>query len=171
MGVMKEFEATSTLFGANAPFIEELYESYLADPEAVSPEWRAYFDELRGDAQDVAHAPVVESFRELARSRKAAYAMVDSASMRAVSGLSICRRASGVNSRVSCFGPTKSRQRAWERRSGYCRPSRNRRALLTRPFLTGLGGIQAAALGRSPETSGRGSQPRRRAMPWATKVS
>ena len=69
MGIMKEFESSSTLFGANAPFIEELYESYLADPEAVSPEWRAYFDELRGDAQDVAHAPVVESFRELARSR------------------------------------------------------------------------------------------------------
>ena len=81
MGVMQEFESTSTLFGANAPFIEELYESYLADPEAVSAEWRAYFDELRGDAQDVAHAPVVESFRELARSRKAAYAMVDSATM------------------------------------------------------------------------------------------
>jgi len=81
MGTMKEFESSSTLFGANAPFIEELYESYLADAQAVSPEWRAYFDELRGDAQDVAHAPVVESFRELARSRKAAYAMVDSASM------------------------------------------------------------------------------------------
>jgi 2-oxoglutarate dehydrogenase E1 component len=81
MGTMQEFESSSTLFGANVPFIEELYESYLADAQAVSPEWRAYFDELRGDAQDVAHAPVVESFRELARSRKAAYAMVDSASM------------------------------------------------------------------------------------------
>ena len=32
MGVMKELESTSTLFGANAPFIEELYERYLADP-------------------------------------------------------------------------------------------------------------------------------------------
>ncbi|HEX4885685.1 MAG TPA: 2-oxoglutarate dehydrogenase E1 component [Casimicrobiaceae bacterium] len=81
MGIMKELESTSTLFGANAPFIEELYERYLADREAVDEQWRAYFDELRGDAQDVAHAPVVESFRELARSRKAAYAMVDSASM------------------------------------------------------------------------------------------
>jgi len=81
MGSMKELESSSTLFGANAPFIEELYESYLADPQAVSAEWRAYFDELRGGAADVAHAPVVESFRELARSRKAAYAMVDSASM------------------------------------------------------------------------------------------
>ncbi len=81
MGIMKEFESSSTLFGANAPFIEELYEKYLADRESVAEEWREYFDELRGDAQDVAHAPVVESFRELARSRKAAYAMVDSATM------------------------------------------------------------------------------------------
>ena len=71
----------STLFGANAPFIEELYEHYLASPESVPPEWREYFDELRDGAQDVAHAPVVESFRELARSRKVAHAMVDAGTM------------------------------------------------------------------------------------------
>jgi 2-oxoglutarate dehydrogenase E1 component len=81
MGIMKEFQATSTLFGANAPFIEELYEHYLASPASVQPEWREYFDELRGDAADVAHAPVIESFRELARSRRLAGAMVDSATM------------------------------------------------------------------------------------------
>jgi len=56
MGSMKEFEASSTLFGSNIPFIEELYEHYLADANAVSPEWRAYFDELREGAADVAHA-------------------------------------------------------------------------------------------------------------------
>ncbi|MFO1314773.1 MAG: 2-oxoglutarate dehydrogenase E1 component [Burkholderiales bacterium] len=81
MGVMKEFEATSTLFGANAPFIEELYEKYLADPGSVDAQWRAYFDELRGDAKDVAHAPVVASFVELARSRRVAGAMVDATTM------------------------------------------------------------------------------------------
>jgi 2-oxoglutarate dehydrogenase E1 component len=78
---MKELESTSTLFGANAPFIEELYEKYLADPGSVDAEWRSYFDELRGDAADVAHAPVVESFRELGRSRRVAHAMVDSTTM------------------------------------------------------------------------------------------
>ena len=81
MGVMKEFQASSTLFGANAPFIEELYEHYLASPDSVPPEWREYFDELRDGAPDVAHAPVVESFRELAKSRKVAHAMVDAGTM------------------------------------------------------------------------------------------
>ncbi|HEX6136517.1 MAG TPA: 2-oxoglutarate dehydrogenase E1 component [Casimicrobiaceae bacterium] len=78
---MREFESTSTLFGGNAPFIEELYESYLADPASVSAEWRGYFDELRGDAADVPHAAVVESFRELARNRRIAGAMVDETTM------------------------------------------------------------------------------------------
>ncbi|MDE2004056.1 MAG: hypothetical protein KGJ25_11050, partial [Betaproteobacteria bacterium] len=54
MGTMKELESSSTLFGGNAPFVEELYESYLADPGRVPPEWREYFDELKGDAADVA---------------------------------------------------------------------------------------------------------------------
>jgi 2-oxoglutarate dehydrogenase E1 component len=81
MGVMQEFQGTSTLFGSNAPFIEELYERYLADPKSVDAEWRAYFDELRGDAQDVAHAPVIESFQELARNRRVHGAMVDSTTM------------------------------------------------------------------------------------------
>ena len=39
--VMKEFLDNSNLFGANAPFIEELYESYLAEPGSRSSEWRA----------------------------------------------------------------------------------------------------------------------------------
>jgi 2-oxoglutarate dehydrogenase E1 component len=78
---MQEFESTSTLYGSNAPFIEELYESYLADPSNVSPEWRSYFDEIRGEAQDVAHGAVVESFRELARNRRIAGAMVDETTM------------------------------------------------------------------------------------------
>ena len=81
MGSLKEFQSSSTLFGSNAPFIEELYEHYLASPDAVPSEWREYFDELRQGAPDVAHAPVVESFRELAKSRKVAHAMVDAATM------------------------------------------------------------------------------------------
>jgi hypothetical protein len=81
MGVMKEFESSSTLFGANAPFIEELYEKYLADPASVDAEWRVYFDELRGGAADVPHAPVVASFVELAKNRRVAGAMVDATTM------------------------------------------------------------------------------------------
>ena len=81
MGTMQDLEQTSTLFGTNAPFVEELYEEYLANAESVSAEWRAYFDQIRGDARDVAHAPVVESFRQLARSKRVAGAMVDSTTM------------------------------------------------------------------------------------------
>ena len=62
MSMMKNSSRRSTLFGGNAPFIEEQYERYLADPASVGAEWRAYFDALRGGAADVAHAPVIESF-------------------------------------------------------------------------------------------------------------
>src|SRR5207249_7400517 len=81
MGSMTEFLSSSTLFGSNAPFIEELYERYLADPASIDGEWRSYFDELRGDAKDVAHGPVIESFIELAKSKKVAGAMVDATTM------------------------------------------------------------------------------------------
>ncbi len=81
MGVMQELEGTSTLFGSNAPFIEELYERYLADRDSVPADWGVYFDQLRGDAADVAHAPVIASFVELGRNRRVASAMVDATTM------------------------------------------------------------------------------------------
>jgi 2-oxoglutarate dehydrogenase E1 component len=81
MGNLRDYEASSTLFGGNAPFIEEQYERYLANPAAVAPDWRAYFDSLRGGAADVAHAPVIESFIQLAKSRRVAGAMVDASTM------------------------------------------------------------------------------------------
>ncbi|HEU0282450.1 MAG TPA: 2-oxoglutarate dehydrogenase E1 component, partial [Gallionella sp.] len=56
---------SSLLFGANAPFIEELYEQYLADPGAVPDAWRAYFDALpplSNGAHDVAHSAIQRAF-------------------------------------------------------------------------------------------------------------
>src|SRR5713226_787341 len=74
MSVMKEFLSSSYLFGSNAPFIEELYEAYLDDPQSVPGEWREYFDRLQlapaGDGsagRDVAHAPIIESFAQRAQ--------------------------------------------------------------------------------------------------------
>jgi 2-oxoglutarate dehydrogenase E1 component len=70
--MMKESLGSSYLFGGNAPFIEDLYETYLENPEAVTPEWRRYFDQMQqqpGGARDVSHAPVVESFIRLAKKR------------------------------------------------------------------------------------------------------
>ena len=70
--MMKEFLDNSYLFGGNAPFVEDLYEKYLADPASVPDEWRGYFDKLQlmpGSAvKDVAHAPVVDSFAQRAKS-------------------------------------------------------------------------------------------------------
>jgi 2-oxoglutarate dehydrogenase E1 component len=68
--MMKELAGNSYLFGGNAPFIEEQYEAYLADPASVSENWRNYFDQIREGAPDVAHAPVIASFVQLAKSRK-----------------------------------------------------------------------------------------------------
>ena len=81
MTTMQEYGSTSTLFGGNVPFIEDQYEQYLANPNSVAADWRAYFDSLRGGAADVAHAPVIESFIRLAKSRKVAGAMVDASTM------------------------------------------------------------------------------------------
>ncbi len=74
--VMKEFEASSQLFGANAPFIEELYDGYLADPASVSDAWRKLFDswQAEGRGKDVSHSQIVAAFEERARNRQAARA-------------------------------------------------------------------------------------------------
>ena len=61
---MKAFQENSYLFGGNAPYVEELYESYLDDPTSVPPGWRTYFDQMQlvpatganPNARDVAHA-------------------------------------------------------------------------------------------------------------------
>ena len=81
MGVMKDWESTTSLFGANAPFIEELYETWLSHPGSVPAEWAEYFAELKGDARDVPHAPVVASFVELGKSGRVRGAMVDTTTM------------------------------------------------------------------------------------------
>jgi 2-oxoglutarate dehydrogenase E1 component len=73
--MMKAFQANAYLFGGNAPYIEELYESYLKNPCSVPDVWRQYFDNMQmvpaadGSTQsrDIAHAPIVQSFAERAR--------------------------------------------------------------------------------------------------------
>ena len=74
MSAMKQLLANSYLFGANAPFIEQLYESYLDNPQSISEEWRDYFDKMQvlpgngaEGARDIAHAPIVESFAQRAK--------------------------------------------------------------------------------------------------------
>jgi 2-oxoglutarate dehydrogenase E1 component len=69
--VMRHFLDNSYLFGGNAPFIEELYEKYLGNPQSVPEEWREYFDRMQvlpgSTTKDVARAPVEESFVQRAK--------------------------------------------------------------------------------------------------------
>lgn len=71
-----ELQSTSYLFGSNASYVEGLYESYLDNPGSVSDHWREYFDQLQhlpaSNGQqlthDQAHAPIIESFVQRAKS-------------------------------------------------------------------------------------------------------
>ncbi len=69
--MMREFQQSSSFFGANAPYVEELYEQYLLDPSSVPESWRRQFDALpnvAGNAgKDVAHTPVIAAFTERAK--------------------------------------------------------------------------------------------------------
>jgi 2-oxoglutarate dehydrogenase E1 component len=72
--MMKQMLSNSYLFGTNAPYIEELYDAYLANPASVEPVWRDYFDKLgtlpgagNYTGPDVAHYPVITSFAQRAK--------------------------------------------------------------------------------------------------------
>jgi 2-oxoglutarate dehydrogenase E1 component len=67
--------ATSHIAGGNAEYVEALYESYLQDPNGVSPEWRDYFDKLplvQSDAatlHDLPHSVLRERFARISKMR------------------------------------------------------------------------------------------------------
>src|SRR5262245_39002165 len=63
-----ELKISSYLSGNNADYLEELYESFLHDPESVIPKWREYFYSLSDQVPmaDVSHSDVRERFREMA---------------------------------------------------------------------------------------------------------
>ena len=72
--MMKQMLANSYLFGTNTPYIEALYDAYLANPASVEPAWRDYFDKLgtlpgagNYTGPDVAHYPVITSFAQRAK--------------------------------------------------------------------------------------------------------
>jgi 2-oxoglutarate dehydrogenase E1 component len=48
------FARASFLYGSNAPYLDELYARYEADPETVDGEWQSFFQSLKDDARDVA---------------------------------------------------------------------------------------------------------------------
>ena len=66
-------QRTSHLSGQSAAYIEDLYETYLANPNDVTEEWRLYFDTLprvNGDlGRDTPRSTVVQHFERLGRNR------------------------------------------------------------------------------------------------------
>ena len=72
--VYAAYSGNTYLFGGNAPYVEEMYENYLANPGSVPDTWRSYFDALQhvpasdgSDAKDVPHLPVINAFAERAK--------------------------------------------------------------------------------------------------------
>jgi len=72
--VYQAYQANTYLFGGNAPYVEEMYENYLANPGSVPDTWRDYFDALQNvpavdgsNARDVPHQPVINAFAERAK--------------------------------------------------------------------------------------------------------
>ena len=72
--VYQAYQGNTYLFGGNAPYVEEMYENYLANPGSVPDSWREYFDALQHvpavdgtDAKDVPHQPVINAFAERAK--------------------------------------------------------------------------------------------------------
>ena len=72
--VYQAYQNNTYLFGGNAPYVEEMYENYLANPGSVPDTWRDYFDALQhvpavdgSSAKDVPHQPVINAFAERAK--------------------------------------------------------------------------------------------------------
>ena len=73
--VYAAYQGNTYLFGGNAPYVEEMYENYLANPGSVPDSWREYFDALQHvpavdgtNAKDVPHLPVINAFADRAKS-------------------------------------------------------------------------------------------------------
>jgi 2-oxoglutarate dehydrogenase E1 component len=67
--VFKHQYDTSHLQGANATYVEWLYEQYLAEPGSVPPQWRQYFSTLSPTGADIPHGPIVQAVTERLRQR------------------------------------------------------------------------------------------------------
>ena len=72
--IYQAYQGNTYLFGGNAPYVEEMYENYLANPGSVPDSWREYFDALQHvpavdgtDIKDVPHLPVINAFAERAK--------------------------------------------------------------------------------------------------------
>ncbi|MAT92891.1 MAG: 2-oxoglutarate dehydrogenase E1 component [Halioglobus sp.] len=72
---MEALWQSSHIAGGNATYVEDLYESYLKDPNGVPEQWREYFDKLpmvESDIlqiEDVPHSVIRERFAQISKMR------------------------------------------------------------------------------------------------------
>jgi len=72
---MEQLWQTSHIAGGNATYVENLYETYLKDPNSVPEQWRDYFDKLPMVASqivqlnDVPHSVIRERFAQISKMR------------------------------------------------------------------------------------------------------
>ncbi len=72
---MEALWRSSHIAGGNATYVEDLYESYLTDPNAVPEQWREYFDKLPrvessvSQIQDIPHSVVRARFAQISKMR------------------------------------------------------------------------------------------------------
>jgi 2-oxoglutarate dehydrogenase E1 component len=67
MSLLERFVESSSLNGANATYVENLYERFLEDPESVETGWRMQFANIHnGIPYEIPHSPIVERFSQLA---------------------------------------------------------------------------------------------------------
>jgi 2-oxoglutarate dehydrogenase E1 component len=68
---MQNLWENSYLSGGSDTYLEELYETYLKNPEEVSPEWQRYFDQVAQqgpqNTPDVPHSEIRDYFLQLAK--------------------------------------------------------------------------------------------------------
>jgi len=71
---MEQLWQTSHLQGGNLAYVEQLFETYLTDPNAVPEEWRSYFDKLPSvdgyQGRDVVHSSIREQFEHISRNQR-----------------------------------------------------------------------------------------------------
>jgi 2-oxoglutarate dehydrogenase E1 component len=71
--IMEHFWNSSHISGGNAAYVEDLYDTYLHNPNAVTEEWRSYFDQLPRISgvmtQDTPHSVIRAQFEQLGKSR------------------------------------------------------------------------------------------------------
>ena len=67
---MSEYMSDSHTSGGHLSYLEDLYESYLQDPDSISEEWKTYFNDLpfqNGSQKDSSHLDVIKHFQNVSR--------------------------------------------------------------------------------------------------------